>query len=1083
MKCNFLEDYPSKEDLLSGAHTRIAEAINSLIDNNDTTKRIIGIEGDWGSGKSTIVNLLSIKHNRKVFVFDAWSHQGDPLRRIFLERFIADIKNNIKLKKKDNELLDNIIKLVSKKEKRITRTKSRHFTFTGLLLTAFALGMPAAIASLNYFEKYNLNKWMALPIMVLLGPLFILLSNILYNKLFKGDHDILNTINISIFNNTSDDTIEDEVHREDGQTSVEFEKYFSSILSHLNSSTYLLVVDNIDRVDPGEARSIWNNMQLFIDVIKRSKSINVWIIVPFAQDGIEQLWSSNASNGTNVATRFINKTFDIIFYVPTLLLSDWSKYFKQLLMYAYGDISDSLIDDIYLVLSSTSNYNVDPPTPRVLISLINNATSYIISHNINDDIDIVILYNYVLLKKYNDRDIIQILVDRTISKPTVVNADDDYYYNVIAALEYGVDKERAKSLLTNRMMYSYYNNKDKVNIIGIIRDSTKNDIVLDWMQRYAEKIVQEKDTQKMINMVSLNMDSDVIKAAIDNNKAVLDITYRLIMNHRFGIEVLYDNIDWIVDSMLYYEDFALVNSIVNKVYNSSEFVDESRYNTWEMSTKKIIEIIDNYDNITLYVNMGFAEYVKMVYRNNIIIDKIVISKELYNEIVDNVVIVVGMEEINSLKPLKEALRRQEEYYNNDDLISSVLENREEIKIGDYTIRIINIMIELILENVNSKSNKLLAGIMLEKIEDNYKIYNNQEINIIYSYVVILMVVTGNYKSDEDVENYLGKTLANNMIRIKNGIDEEDEIVSNVINILKKNKQLKVVMKMVANDYYENIFISLLKKSIKERMAERVITMSEVLLNIKYYKRKMGEYMLLNMIRQVTGGRIDKEMMIAQYYREKYLGNHLELLRTNVKKQEEYYSAVIMLLKEVKEEKWYEEIKNNGEYMDIIRELRKQKVIVKTRISYERALNKVVEDALKGNVGHRYGDAEVLYYTLSKNKREEINTNMYKKVKDETELASRVAAIISYKYISKEELSKKSAILAKERVEYYIESGNTYTAYWILRLLYEQHTVMERYDSKKEMKLYKAMRKRKKKEDKQWMIEMINKTLKSFNRRT
>ncbi|HXS18512.1 MAG TPA: P-loop NTPase fold protein, partial [Polyangiaceae bacterium] len=82
-----LKDEPVKEDKF-GSHQRVAQAIAELL-KSEEGGRAIGIEGAWGSGKSTVVNLVSQHLNPdgrfEMFVFDAWAHEGDPLRRSFLE--------------------------------------------------------------------------------------------------------------------------------------------------------------------------------------------------------------------------------------------------------------------------------------------------------------------------------------------------------------------------------------------------------------------------------------------------------------------------------------------------------------------------------------------------------------------------------------------------------------------------------------------------------------------------------------------------------------------------------------------------------------------------------------------------------------------------------------------------------------------------------------------------------------------------------------------------------------------------------------------------------------------------------------
>src|SRR6266851_378929 len=91
-KCEtrLLDDAPAREDAF-GAHLRVAHAITELVGAEEGGKGIALI-GGYGSGKSTIVQLakeaLETRNSSRVVVFDSWSHQGDPLRRSFLEELI-----------------------------------------------------------------------------------------------------------------------------------------------------------------------------------------------------------------------------------------------------------------------------------------------------------------------------------------------------------------------------------------------------------------------------------------------------------------------------------------------------------------------------------------------------------------------------------------------------------------------------------------------------------------------------------------------------------------------------------------------------------------------------------------------------------------------------------------------------------------------------------------------------------------------------------------------------------------------------------------------------------------------------------
>ena len=72
-----------------GPHSRLAQTIAALV-RSETGGRTIGLEGRWGIGKSTVVRLLEHElasdPETRLVPFDAWAHEGDPLRRSFLER-------------------------------------------------------------------------------------------------------------------------------------------------------------------------------------------------------------------------------------------------------------------------------------------------------------------------------------------------------------------------------------------------------------------------------------------------------------------------------------------------------------------------------------------------------------------------------------------------------------------------------------------------------------------------------------------------------------------------------------------------------------------------------------------------------------------------------------------------------------------------------------------------------------------------------------------------------------------------------------------------------------------------------------
>src|SRR5947209_6023166 len=131
-RTKLLKDIPATCDAFSdpqqkivGPHQTVADVIASMIREQKTEGVSIGLEGSWGSGKTTVIKLLreALKNDRNVRLieFDAWAHEGDPLRRTFLETLIR------RLQKEDwvntREWDEQLEKLANRKEITTTREK------------------------------------------------------------------------------------------------------------------------------------------------------------------------------------------------------------------------------------------------------------------------------------------------------------------------------------------------------------------------------------------------------------------------------------------------------------------------------------------------------------------------------------------------------------------------------------------------------------------------------------------------------------------------------------------------------------------------------------------------------------------------------------------------------------------------------------------------------------------------------------------------------------------------------------------------------------------------------------------------
>ena len=143
-----ISDAPAEEDSFK-SHDKVAVAIIDLV-NREKGGITIGVEGAWGTGKSTIINFvgksLSKNQNIAFISFDAWAHQGDPLRRSFLERLINVVKKKNWV---DQDKWNFILETLAKRIHRSSTTSTPILTPEGKWFAAAVLAIPGGAAILE----------------------------------------------------------------------------------------------------------------------------------------------------------------------------------------------------------------------------------------------------------------------------------------------------------------------------------------------------------------------------------------------------------------------------------------------------------------------------------------------------------------------------------------------------------------------------------------------------------------------------------------------------------------------------------------------------------------------------------------------------------------------------------------------------------------------------------------------------------------------------------------------------------------------------------------------------------------------
>ena len=176
-KYTFIKNQPLGEDLFSNkSQDKIASVISDKIIKEPDFK-IIGIDGEWGSGKSNLVKLIEkkLEMSHKFFVYDVWGHQEDEQRKSILIELTEFIKSESNLVKKRNNW-DNKLKLLLAKSKE-TKTINQPYLSIGFIFSLLSI---VYIPTVNVFKDsmvdfFEIKRWywklllVAFPILIVIG--------------------------------------------------------------------------------------------------------------------------------------------------------------------------------------------------------------------------------------------------------------------------------------------------------------------------------------------------------------------------------------------------------------------------------------------------------------------------------------------------------------------------------------------------------------------------------------------------------------------------------------------------------------------------------------------------------------------------------------------------------------------------------------------------------------------------------------------------------------------------------------------------------------------------------------------------
>ncbi len=293
----FIEDKEvdlTKGDLL---HTKsYADTIQSIINQTaDNSHLTIGLFGEWGSGKSSIISTVGSSlekddSNVKFILYDAWKYSNDSFRRMFLLR----IQESLKFKKKGPFI--NFYSSTSK-DLEITRKPDWHIVLIGGFM--FVILVVALLFTVN--RNTQSDSTLSLALLVSVFSLLMAWIGKVFND-FKYSVQEPVIVAAEKFEDCFDAMVQKSLHPTGGNASEWVENN-----GHVRGlKKIVIVIDNIDRCSEAIAYELITSIKNFLGNKK-----NVHFLIPVDQAALKRHIEKNASADSREADEFLRKFFDV----------------------------------------------------------------------------------------------------------------------------------------------------------------------------------------------------------------------------------------------------------------------------------------------------------------------------------------------------------------------------------------------------------------------------------------------------------------------------------------------------------------------------------------------------------------------------------------------------------------------------------------------------------------------------------------------------------------------------------------------------------------------------------------------------
>ena len=411
---NFLSDAPGIEDGFSGrGHERSARMLAAALTKFSYDDCSIGLEGCWGSGKTTVVAIaeqqLRQSHPERFtfFTFDLWANQGVGFRRAFLEEFLRWSKPYLGKK------YAVIERRVQGKTKTVETESEREFSVFGYILMSALFFLPFLVLWLSPFSA-NLHRstveagvnntelpWVLRLFyeyghVVALALVSTVIGGFLYQTcslwISKGSLRKALDASFSLFARKSDKDTVVQTIRDGDPTQYEFHEIFAQILSNVQGDKrrVIFVIDNIDRLPSDRIQETWANVRSIYSRTSsegRPSNSSVTAVVPYDRVQVLSAFEGKEVEPSNSADQeggaiqspyvledVIRKTFNAVVTVSPPVTSHVKDFFDTCLDHSLpNQFNDGQKYRLFQIFDFFLTEKTINPTPRHVKSFVNDV--------------------------------------------------------------------------------------------------------------------------------------------------------------------------------------------------------------------------------------------------------------------------------------------------------------------------------------------------------------------------------------------------------------------------------------------------------------------------------------------------------------------------------------------------------------------------------------------------------------------------------------------------------------------------------------------------------------------------------------